>query len=170
MPVSLTQAHGFSAALWGIVSVANPVLVILFQMRLTRWTAGIGFAPKLCLAVPLMGLPFLVLTLTAAVPVVLLVIAAFVVGEMLWAPASEAIVARMAPPGLLGAYLGTATAGTWVGSSLTPVAGLQTRAAFGDGAMWVLVAGASVVGGFLYLRALGSRRSSQESGAVLAAD
>jgi hypothetical protein len=170
MPVSLTQAHGFSAALWGIVSVANPVLVILFQMRLTRWTAGIGFAPKLGLAVPLMGLPFLVLTLTAAVPVVLLVIAAFVVGEMLWAPASEAIVARMAPPGLLGAYLGTATAGTWVGSSLTPVAGLQTRAAFGDGAMWVLVAGASVVGGFLYLRALGSRRSSQESGAVLAAD
>ena len=170
MPVSLTQAHGFSPALWGLVSVANPVLVIVFQMRLTRWTAGIGFGPKLGLAVPLMGLPFLVLTLTATVPVVLLVIGAFVVGEMLWAPASEAIVARMAPPGLLGAYLGTATAGTWIGSSLTPVAGLQTRAAFGDGAMWLVVAAASIFGGLFYLRAAGARRSSRRSQAVLAAD
>jgi predicted MFS family arabinose efflux permease len=170
MPVSLTQAHGFSPELWGLVAVVNPIVVIVFQMRLTRWTANIGLAPKLALAVPLMGLPFLVLALTAAVPVVLLVIVAFVVGEMLWAPGSEAVVARMAPPGRLGAYLGTATAGSWAGSSLTPVAGLQTRAAFGDSAMWVLVAGASLAGGLLYLRAAGSRHSRRESRPALAAD
>jgi hypothetical protein len=91
------------------------------------------------------------------------VIVVFVLGEMLWAPASEAIVARIAPPGQLGAYLGTATAGSWVGNSLTPVAGLQTRAAFGDNAMWVIVAAVSVAGGFLYLRAAGSHRRVRPS-------
>jgi predicted MFS family arabinose efflux permease len=170
MPVSLTQSHGFSAAEWGVVSVANPLLVIVFQMRLTRWTGRLGLGPKLGLAVPLMGLPFLILTLTAAVPVVLIVIAVFVVGEMLWAPASEALVVNMAPPGLRGAYLGAATAGSWAGSSLTPVAGLQTRAALGDDAMWLLVAAASVAGGLLYLRAVTSRHSRREPRAALAAD
>ena len=62
----------------------------------------LGLGPKLGLSVPLMGLPFLILALTAAVPVVLLVIAVFVVGEMLWAPGSEALVVNMAPPGLRG--------------------------------------------------------------------
>ena len=150
--------------------MANPLLVIVFQMRLTRWTGRLGLGPKLGLSVPLMGLPFLILALTAAVPVVLLVIAVFVVGEMLWAPGSEALVVNMAPPGLRGAYLGAATAGSWAGSSLTPFAGLQTRAALGDDAMWLLVAAASVAGGLLYLRAVTSRRSRPEPRAALAAD
>jgi hypothetical protein len=171
MPVSLTQSHRFSAAGWGVVAVANPLLVIVFQMRLTRWTARLGVGPKLGLSVPLMGLPFLILPVTAAVPVVLLVIGVFVVGEMLWAPASEPLLVNMAPPGLRGAYLGTATAGSWAGSSLSPVAGLQTRAALRDTAMWFLVAAASLVGGILYLRAGAAvRRPASDARAALAAE
>jgi MFS family permease len=70
MPISLTVSHGLSAATWGFLVVVNPALVTLFQMRLTRWTARVSTATKLGVALPLMGLPFLLLSVTAAIPMV----------------------------------------------------------------------------------------------------
>ena len=70
-------------------------------------------APKLAVAMLLAGLPFLFLSVTAALPLVAVIVAVSVVGEMLWAPASEVIVSRLAPPGALGLYVGVATAAAW---------------------------------------------------------
>jgi hypothetical protein len=72
---------------------------------------------------------------------------------MLWAPASEVIVSRLAPPGALGLYVGVATAAAWVGNALAPAVGLNVRASWGDTAMWALVAGVSVAAALLYWHA-----------------
>jgi predicted MFS family arabinose efflux permease len=147
LPISLTVSHGLAAATWGFLVVVNPALVTLFQMRLTRWTAQYSAALKLGVALPLMGLPFLLLSLTAAIPMVVFVIVLFVFGEMLWIPASQSVVARLAPVDLRGAYMGAFGISWSVSWALGPFLGLQVHAAAGDGATWLMFAVMSLLAG-----------------------
>ena len=73
---------------------------------------------------PMMGVPFLLLNVNGSAPVIALVILIFVLGEMLWVPTSQAVVAALAPADIRGAYMGV-FGGTWsVGWALTPFLGL----------------------------------------------
>lgn len=146
LPVSLTQSHGFSPAAWGLLAGINPLLVVLFQMRITRWSASTaGVALRLAVATLLMGLPFLLLDVSAALPIVVMLIVVFVIGEMLWVPTSQAVAERMSPPALRGAYLGAFGATGAVGMGLGPFAGLQVRERAGDDAVWTFVAVLAVI-------------------------
>ena len=163
LPISLVGSHGFSPATWGFLVIVNPALVTLFQLRVTARTAHLPASVKLTTAILLMGLPFLALTRTGALPVVIAVLVVFVLGEMLWVPTSQAVVSRIAPPEIRGAYLG-AFGGSWaIGIALTPFVGLQIRGAAGDAAMWATFVGVAVVGavvGFIACaRAFGVRGS-----------
>jgi predicted MFS family arabinose efflux permease len=145
LPISLVSSHGIAPSTWGFLVVVNPILVTLVQLRLTRATAHVPAAIKLAIAMPLMGVPFLVLSVSSAVPVVVLLVVVFVIGEMLWVPTSQAVVAAFAPPDIRGAYMGV-FGGTWAAAwALTPFFGLQARHAFGDAAMWGGVAAVSVI-------------------------
>jgi len=92
-----------------------------------------------------MGLPFLLLSVNDALPVVLLILFLFVLGEMLWVPTSQTAVAGLAPPDLRGAYMGAFGAMGAVGFALAPFIGLQVRKSFGDSALWMLQAVLSLV-------------------------
>ena len=72
------------------------------------------------------------------------VIVVFVIGEMLWVPTSQAIVARLAPADVRGAYMGAFGSTAAVGFALGPFIGLQLRQASGDAAMWSFFAAVSV--------------------------
>jgi predicted MFS family arabinose efflux permease len=162
LPISLVDSHGLAPSTWGFLVILNPLMVTLFQLRLTRWTSRISPRPKLAAAIMLMGLPFLVLSVSAAIPVVLAVIFVFVVGEMLWVPTSQAVAAGLAPPDLRGAYLGAFSSMGAVGFALAPFTGLLVRDAAGDTAMWAFFAGMSVVGAAVAAWAVGlaySRRA-----------
>lgn len=146
LPVSLTQSYGYSASAWGVISIINPVLVVLFQLRITRWSSrSAGIAMRLAVATLLMGLPFLLLDVSSAIPMVIVVIVVFVVGEMLWVPAGQTVAERMSPSSMRGAYLGAYGATGAVGMGLGPFAGLQVRERAGDQAVWLCVAVLSVI-------------------------
>lgn len=167
LPISLTGTHGLAPATWGFLVIVNPALVTLFQLRITARTASVPAAVKLSTAILLMGLPFLVLTATAAIPVVIGMIVVFVVGEMLWIPTSQAVVARIAPADVRGTYIG-AFGGTWAaGFALSPFLGLQIRGSYGDATMWVFYSSMAVVGavvGFAACtRAFGLRGAAEGS-------
>lgn len=149
LPISLFDGHGYSRWSWGLIVVLNPILVTLLQMRLTRATLDWPAAPKLMGAMLLMGMPFLALTQSAAVAVVVAIVVVFVFGEMLWVPTSQAIVTRLAPDDLRGAYLGAFGSGPAVGFALSPLLGLSLRNAAGDDAMWMFYAAVSVVAAIL---------------------
>jgi hypothetical protein len=68
----------------------------------------------------------------------------FVIGEMLWAPTSQAIAARMAPADIRGAYMGAYGSASSIAFALGPFAALQLRGAFGDTAMWIFFASVSL--------------------------
>lgn len=84
--------------------IINPAMVTVLQLRLTRRLDHVPALPKLVAAMLPMGLPFLLLSVSAALPVVVLVILVFVIGEMLWIPTSQAVAAGLAPADLRGAY------------------------------------------------------------------
>jgi predicted MFS family arabinose efflux permease len=149
LPISVTTTHHLAPATWGVLMVVNPLLVTVFQLRLTRWTASIPAWVKLGVAMPLMGVPFLLLNVNGSAPVIAFVILLFVLGEMLWVPTSQAVVAALAPADIRGAYMG-AFGSTWsVGWALTPFLGLQVRSAYGDATMWMCVAAVGVIAGIL---------------------
>jgi predicted MFS family arabinose efflux permease len=147
LPISVTTTHHLAPAAWGVLMILNPLAVTVFQLRLTRWTSAIPASVKLGIAMPLMGVPFLLLNVNGSAPVIALVIVLFVTGEMLWVPTSQAVVAALAPADIRGAYMG-AFGGTWsVGWALTPFLGLQVRNAYGDATMWMCVAVVGVLAG-----------------------
>jgi predicted MFS family arabinose efflux permease len=151
LPISVTTTHHLSPALWGFLMILNPLFVTVFQLRLTRRVAHIPASVKLGLAMPMMGVPFLLLNVNGSAPVIGLVIIIFVTGEMLWVPTSQVVVAALAPADIRGAYMG-AFGGTWsVGWAATPFLGLQVRHTYGDATMWMCVAAVGVVAGILGL-------------------
>jgi MFS family permease len=147
LPISVTTSHNLAPAAWGFLMILNPLLVTVLQLRLTRWTAGVPPAVKLGIAMPMMGVPFLLLNVNGSAGVIAIVILVFVLGEMLWVPTSQAVVASLAPADIRGAYMGV-FGGTWsVGWAATPFLGLQVRNAYGDATMWICVASVGVLAG-----------------------
>ena len=145
LPISAVDTYGLAPAAWGFIVVINPALVTLFQMRVTRWTERVPPAPKLVVAMLLMGWPLLLLSVNASVPMLAFVVFVFVIGEMLWVPTSQSIVARLAPVDLRGAYMGAFGSTAGVAFALGPFVGLTLRDAYGDTAMWSFFAAAAVV-------------------------
>jgi predicted MFS family arabinose efflux permease len=145
LPVSLVTTYRLTPALWGLIVIVNPVLVTLFQLRLIGWTSRVGATVKLAVAMPLMGLPFLLLNVSSAIPVVLLIVTVFVLGEMLWIPTSQAAVASFAPADIRGAYMGAFGSSWAIAWSLGPFLGLQIRQNWGDSTMWACVAVVSLL-------------------------
>lgn len=97
--------RGIAPSLWGFIVVINPLLVTFFQLRITRATTWFPPGPKLVTAMLLMGGSFLLLLVSGSAAMFALVILIFVIGEMLWVPTSQAIVAGLAPEDVRGAYM-----------------------------------------------------------------
>jgi MFS family permease len=146
LPVIAVADYGVPAASWGLLLAISPLVVVLFQLRLTRATSGVPPAIRLAAAMALMGLPLLVLAAAASVPVIAGVIAVFVIGEMLWIPTSQAIAARLAPAPLRGTYFGVLSATTGPAWTFAPFVALQVEATSGPGAVWAMFAAVSLAG------------------------
>ena len=149
LPVSIVDGYGYEPQAWGFLVWVNPLLVTLLQVRLTRATAPIAPAPKLVVAMLVMGLPFLVLVWTHSLAAIVFVVVVFVFGEMLWVPTSQAVVADLAPSDIRGAYMGAFGSAPAIGFALAPLIGLQMRNSFGDEATWAMFAGIGVVAAVL---------------------
>jgi hypothetical protein len=145
LPISLVGSHGYSESTWGFLVIVNPFLVTFFQLRLTERLRPVPAAVKLAVGLPLMGLPFLLLPVDDSLPVVMLILFLFVIGEMLWVPTSQTIVAGLAPADIRGAYMRAFGAMGAIGFALAPFIGLQVRESFGDDSLWLMEATISLV-------------------------
>jgi predicted MFS family arabinose efflux permease len=145
VPVAAVDSYGLSPAAWGFLVIINPAMVTLFQLRVTRWSSGLPAGPKLATAMLLMGGSLLLLLIDSSVGMLALVLFVFVVGEMLWVPTSQAIVAGLAPEDVRGAYMGAFGSMGSVGFALGPFTGLQLRGAYGDNAAWFFFASVSLI-------------------------
>lgn len=146
LPIVAVETFGLEPATWGLLLIINPVLVTLFQLRLTEAVAGYSPALRLGTGLALMGFPFLFFLLGSGLPVLIVVLVLFVVGEMLWIPTSQALAARLAPVRLRGAYMGAFGASSAVAWMVAPLVALQLRSSAGEGAMWLFFVAMAVAG------------------------
>jgi predicted MFS family arabinose efflux permease len=153
LPVLLSASGRVSPAGWGVLLALNPVLIVVGQMRVSRATAGWARRRKLVLALALLSVPYLALTASAAAWVLVGVVLTVTAGEMLFGPASEALAAEAAPTGQVGAYLGAATAGNWIGAAAAPAIGLPVADALGEAALWGGLVGVAACAAACYWRA-----------------
>ncbi len=149
LPVSIVDGYGYEPQAWGFLVWVNPLLVTLLQVRLTRATEPVAPAPKLVVAMLVMGLPFLLLVWSHSLAAIVFVVVVFVFGEMLWVPTSQAVVADLAPADIRGAYMGAFGSAPAIGFALAPLLGLQVRNSFGDEATWAMFAAIGVVAAVL---------------------
>ncbi len=139
LPLAAVQDYGLRPAVWGFLATVNPLMVVAFQGRLNRWIAPCRAEGVLLVSVMWMGASFLVLLVRHGVAFVLVSLVLFVVGEMVWSPAAQALAARLAADDRRGAYmgaLGSAGSAAWV---VGPLVDLRV-AATGIGSVWVLLA------------------------------
>ncbi len=149
LPVVAVSSYGLSASSWGALVAVNPVLVLLFQMRVTRRLEHVALARRLAGSLIVMGSSFLILLVATTTAAVVAVIVVFVLGEMVWSPAAQTLAAELAPRERRGAYLGAFSATTGPAWMLAPFIALQIRGVAGDVPMWCFVAGAGVLAALL---------------------
>ncbi|MEU0729499.1 MFS transporter [Streptomyces sp. NPDC006140] len=164
LPVIAVDSFGLAPPTWGLLYAVNPVLVLLLQVRLTRWTKSWPSALTLSVGVLLMGPPFLLLMATSDLVAVTLVVIVFAFGEMLWVPTMQAVIARMAPPHMHGAYMGGYTSSQLLAWMIAPLTGLQLHENFGDQAIWIFFAALSAVSVTASLIAVRGVRRRQGTG------
>ncbi|MFT2017322.1 MFS transporter [Streptomyces sp. 796.1] len=170
LPIALTQSYGIAPATWGVVYSLGPVLVVLLQLRISRWTAGVAPRLRLAAGTAVMGAAFLVLPLSAAIGAVAVVVVTFLIGDMVWGPASEDAPLRLAPDAHRGAYVGVLTASIWLGSALAPGLGLPLRESYGDTRLWQAVFALALLSGAVYTLTDVLAARTQPATAVAAAD
>ena len=161
LPIAAVDSFGLAPSTWGFLIVINAGAVAFLQLRLTKRVAHYSPAFRLAVALPLMGLSFLILVIDTSLAAIVVLLALFVVGEMLWVPTSQAIVARMAPVDVRGAYMGAFSSSSSVGFALGPLVLLQLRASAGDHAMWLFLAAVSLAAAAAGVLAI---RQSQPAG------
>ena len=165
LPVIAVSVYGLGPSTWGLLVAISPALVVLGQLRLTRASGRIPPATRIAAATLLMGLPFLALLASSSVAVIAAVIVAFIVGEMVWMPTSQAVAAELAPEQLRGTYFGALAAMTGPAWTLAPFVAFELRKHEGVDSVWLLfaaIAVASAVAGAIAVRS--AARSAGSAG------
>ena len=146
LPVSAVKVHGLSPSTWGFIVIVNPVLVTLFQLRITRWASGYQRGVKFVTAMLMMGGSFLLLLLNASIWMF-----AGRDGRSSWSARCSGFRPRRRSP--RSSRRRTSAAPTWarstppavVGFALGPFIGLQlldiTEPDTSDGSAWFFFAG-----------------------------
>ncbi|WP_344014804.1 MFS transporter [Streptomyces thermospinosisporus] len=164
LPVVAVTSFGFAPETWGLLYAVNPMVVLLFQMPLTRWTRTWPPSVTLSLGVLLMGPPFLLFLISHHMAAVVAVVLVFALGEMLWVPTMQATVARLAPPHLHGAYLGGYTGSQLLAWMIAPLTGLRLQEALGERAVWIFFTALSAVSVLAGLAAVRRRHRTPTGG------
>jgi predicted MFS family arabinose efflux permease len=164
LPISLVSFHGFSKSEASLFLALNPVLILLFQVRIVTRLSDLSLRWKLCGSMLALTASALVMAVWPTYLGVLVVIAAFAFAEIVWVPAAQAAVAAIAPPARLGFYLGALNVTVSVAFGVAPWAGLAVQSDYGDAQMWAGFAALGLLAGAIYSAVSTSRRKSTAAG------
>ena len=106
MSLEITR-NGFSPSIYGLVISLNGVLIVLCELPLTILTKRYPARQMMALGYLLIGAGFASNALTRTLPLLVLTVVLFTLGEMVAMPISGAYVADLAPAHKRGLYMGT---------------------------------------------------------------
>jgi predicted MFS family arabinose efflux permease len=160
LPISLISFHGFSKSEASLFLALNPVLILVFQVRVLGWLRDMSLRWKLCGSMIALTAAAVVMAVWPTFLGVGLVIAIFALAEIVWVPAAQAAAVALAPPQRLGLYLGAINVTVSVAFGVAPWAGLAVQSTLGDAQMWTGFAALGLLAGAIYLAVSTARRQS----------
>jgi len=147
--VLVTQLH--ASPVWaGAVLVTNTVLVVAFQVPVTRWLSRYSRRTALALSGVVLSVSYLAFLACVelghgwAVPAVTGVSVLCTLGEIIYAGTSTALVADIAPQHGLGRALARFQLSTGLGLAVSPAV-ITTLATHGPSALWVSLTAATLL-------------------------
>ena len=105
LAVYLRDVHNVSLQSFGAILSLNAGMVVLFQFAITRRYAKHPELAVITVGALLNAVGFALYGFVATYGLFLLAMAIITIGEMLWAPISQSIVARLAPDDMRGRYM-----------------------------------------------------------------
>jgi MFS family permease len=155
-------SRGMGTADFGLVMAVNCVLIVLvqpFSARLmSRWRRSAALAS----AAVLMGLGFGLHALSFNVPLAMLAVVVWTLGEMLNATVSPSVVADLAPAELRGSYQGAYHMSWGLAFCVAPALGGWVLGRHGGPTLWGGCLLLGLIAGAWHLSAAGSRRRHLE--------
>lgn len=154
---------GLGPAAYGVAIGLNGVLIVLLQPLLLGFLGRRRRGPLLLAAVVLQGIGFGLTGFADGIPMHLVAITVWTLGEILQAGQLGALVAAIAPTYLRGRYMGAFGFSFGAASFLAPALGTQVLARLGEPALWggsFLLCVAAGVGLLLVARAADRREAA----------
>lgn len=117
------QALGFSTTTYGLLMSLNGFIVMCVELPLTSITGR--YAPRAVMAVglALTGVGFGIITLASGLPLLVISVVVWTMGEIIFVPVAAAYVANVAPPHMRGRYQGAWGLTFSIGMITGPAAG-----------------------------------------------
>jgi MFS family permease len=155
LPIDV-RAHGISATGFAGLIALNGVMIVLLQPFASELIRGLSHASVMSAASALLAVGFGMNAWIGSLPGYAVSVAIWTLGEILFSPASMALVADLAPPDLRGRYQGAFAMAFTVAFASAPLVGGYAIARAGAYWLWIacLVVGLAVAAGFLALRRL----------------
>jgi MFS family permease len=149
--------QGFSATDYGLVVAINGVLIVLAQIPATRLIRGRGrtgiqVAASLLFGFGMALCAFATGATSGGMAVYALSVVVWTVGEIIWTPVNQALVAELSPVHGRGRYQGAYSLAWQASSFLAPLAAGGMLAAWGAGSVWLTCAIVGVVAAAGYVR------------------
>ena len=119
---------GFLPATYGLLISLNGVLIVFLELPLTSFTQRWPRRPTIAAGYLLIGLGFALAGWSRTMPMLLLVVVIFTLGEMIAMPVASAYVADSIPPAMRGRYMGAFGLMWALGLTFGPSAGVQLHA------------------------------------------
>ncbi len=105
LPVYLRDFHGVVEQQYGYILSLNATLVVLMQFSISRWVSKYRPLLVITIGIVLYALGFAMYGFVQTYPLFLVAMVVITLGEMLAAPTSQAVVARLAPEEMRGRYM-----------------------------------------------------------------
>jgi MFS family permease len=140
------KSKGLTTEEFGWAMATNGLFIVLLQPLAVKWAERFTQARVLAVAALLTGLGFGLTAFATSLPLYVLSVAVWTLGEILFAPVNAAIVAHLSPTHLRGRYQGAFTI-TWSTAAMTaPLASSNLIPLIGHRALWL---GCALIGAFV---------------------
>lgn len=123
VPVFMRDAHGIPEKSYGLMMSIAGVIVILFQLPVTRSMRSVPPALAMALGTFLFAIGFGMFGFVAPFALFMLGSAIITFGEMIYFPTQDAIVARLAPEDMRGRYIAVTSLAFSIPNIIGPMVG-----------------------------------------------
>jgi MFS family permease len=143
LPLFVVRDVHASEAVYGALITLNAVIIILTEIPLNLKMAAWPHGRSMALGACFVAIGFGVLALGRSLPLVVLSVPLWTVGEMIVLPSMSAFVSDLAPSGRAGSFLGLYGTAFGLGFAVGPFCGIYALDHFGSTVLW---SGALLVG------------------------